>query len=688
MSLHAAAQHLASKGRDEDSLLVHMTPGEVHGLQALAMSHGGSLTINPDTGLVEAGFLKKLLPTLVGLGASFFGMGPLAAAALGAGTGAVTNKENRLMGALLGGIGAYGGAQLGAGFNAAGTAASSSAVPPGMLETVSPEWTAQAAAEYAKNTAPASISAATSTPALSVAEAAPVQLTPPVQEIGQGLENWASMPAPGVAAQRGFLQNIDAAIQNPSQFAKSMGGGSKVFNAATMAAAPFTMAPMEEVPTGYKNFRKPVPGKDRRFRYDAGYTGGVRLPGAAFSSEKQYFNPRYIEEGTYAGGGQVTRLPRARPDFSPDPAVAAEQLRVQAEQNSAEAQRQSQAQATQAAFNQRPEVQAYNTNESAAYNTYYSPAATAERAALAEQNAQAQQQRAQGGIGQLMQSPQNAAKYQYLMGQRPGGDSAENFQFLMGQTPGAAPGMSKINDENYRYLMGQTAMPSRNNYTPPATMEQIKQEYAGQTEKNRVSDINDYINALGTNYANYSPAARAYLFANPDVLEEARKNRRADPFEYARQHYDRFGRREGRADQGFAQMDLIAQEEARYREQNHGGGQKAGGGLRSGGFVIPADVVSALGNGSSSAGLELLSEKMGAQAFHGPGDGMSDSIPTTIEGKQKARVAREEAYLSPEQVKQAGGTKKLYAMLDRIRTNAHGKTSQQRQINPAKVLNG
>jgi hypothetical protein len=79
---------------------------------------------------------------------------------------------------------------------------------------------------------------------------------------------------------------------------------------------------------------------------------------------------------------------------------------------------------------------------------------------------------------------------------------------------------------------------------------------------------------------------------------------------------------------------------------------------------------------------------MGAQAFRGPGDGMSDSIHTNIEGKQKARVAREEAYLSPEQVKQAGGTKKLYAMLDRIRTNAHGKTSQQRQINPNAVLRG
>jgi F0F1-type ATP synthase membrane subunit c/vacuolar-type H+-ATPase subunit K len=45
-----------------------MTPGEVQGLQSLAMAHGGSLTTNPETGLPEAGFLSGLLPTLIGAG--------------------------------------------------------------------------------------------------------------------------------------------------------------------------------------------------------------------------------------------------------------------------------------------------------------------------------------------------------------------------------------------------------------------------------------------------------------------------------------------------------------------------------------------------------------------------------------------------------------------------------------------
>ena len=59
--LHRTAHYLKSKGRGNDTMLVHMTPGEVKGLQALALAHGGSLTINPDTGLPEAGFLEKIL---------------------------------------------------------------------------------------------------------------------------------------------------------------------------------------------------------------------------------------------------------------------------------------------------------------------------------------------------------------------------------------------------------------------------------------------------------------------------------------------------------------------------------------------------------------------------------------------------------------------------------------------------
>ena len=53
MNTSAVAQNLASRGRNCDTTLVHMTPDEVQGLQALAMAQGGSLTINPETGTFE-----------------------------------------------------------------------------------------------------------------------------------------------------------------------------------------------------------------------------------------------------------------------------------------------------------------------------------------------------------------------------------------------------------------------------------------------------------------------------------------------------------------------------------------------------------------------------------------------------------------------------------------------------------
>ena len=60
------ASLLASRGRNGDSVLVHMAPEELSGLQQLAVAHGGSLTLNPVTGLYEASFLKKLLPAIIG----------------------------------------------------------------------------------------------------------------------------------------------------------------------------------------------------------------------------------------------------------------------------------------------------------------------------------------------------------------------------------------------------------------------------------------------------------------------------------------------------------------------------------------------------------------------------------------------------------------------------------------------
>lgn len=104
------AQQLRSYGRGDDTMLVHMTPGEVNSLQGLAMAAGGSLTINPHTGLPEAGWLGKLLPSILGVALAATGIGaPLAAGIVGLGQTALTGDLKK---GLMAGLGAFGGASM------------------------------------------------------------------------------------------------------------------------------------------------------------------------------------------------------------------------------------------------------------------------------------------------------------------------------------------------------------------------------------------------------------------------------------------------------------------------------------------------------------------------------------------------------------------------------------------------
>jgi hypothetical protein len=111
-----SAQGLASLGRGNDSMLVHMTPREVQGLQGLAMAHGGSLSINPETGLPEAGFLDFVLP----VAGSFLGLPPWLTASLMAGKTLIEGGD--LGDAAMAGLTSYGGAKIGEGLASFGAA--------------------------------------------------------------------------------------------------------------------------------------------------------------------------------------------------------------------------------------------------------------------------------------------------------------------------------------------------------------------------------------------------------------------------------------------------------------------------------------------------------------------------------------------------------------------------------------
>ena len=85
------------------------------------------------------------------------------------------------------------------------------------------------------------------------------------------------------------------------------------------------------------------------------------------------------------------------------------------------------------------------------------------------------------------------------------------------------------------------------------------------------------------------------------------------------------------------------------------------------------EVKAAAGGGMMSGGVSTLGGYSdGGRLLKGPGDGVSDSIPATIGGKQPARLADGEFVIPARIVSEIGngsteaGAKKLYAMMDRI----------------------
>jgi len=165
--LHNLAHHVRGKGRGKDSMLVHMTPREVQGLQALAKAKGGTLTINPETGLPEAGFLEDVLPVVALAAATYFtagaaapalttaltGVGGMSAATAataggalaGAGAGAISGGIGASLkggdvgkGALMGGIGGGITGGMGGYDNVYGAAGATSPVDPNLVGPPTP----------------------------------------------------------------------------------------------------------------------------------------------------------------------------------------------------------------------------------------------------------------------------------------------------------------------------------------------------------------------------------------------------------------------------------------------------------------------------------------------------------------------------------------------------------------------
>jgi len=111
--------------------------------------------------------------------------------------------------------------------------------------------------------------------------------------------------------------------------------------------------------------------------------------------------------------------------------------------------------------------------------------------------------------------------------------------------------------------------------------------------------------------------------------------------------------------------------------QNDGGGGGDGGGLATGGLA-------AMARGGMAQQFNLGDYSDGGRLLRGPGDGVSDSIPASIGGKRPARLADGEFVVPARIVSELGngsteaGARKLYAMMDRIQKARRGTVGKGR----------
>jgi hypothetical protein len=99
-----------------------------------------------------------------------------------------------------------------------------------------------------------------------------------------------------------------------------------------------------------------------------------------------------------------------------------------------------------------------------------------------------------------------------------------------------------------------------------------------------------------------------------------------------------------------------------------------------------------VGNGSSEAGMKYLQKKLGVIPIRGNDDGTGDRLETSIEGRRKALLSNEEAYVPRSVVARLGngdvnkGAKKLDEFMKRVDKARTGKTKPPKTINPDRFL--
>jgi hypothetical protein len=589
-------------------MLVHMTPGEVAGLQKLAESAGGSLSVNPDTGLVEANFLKQMLPTLIGAGVGFFTGNPMYGAMAGAAVGGVQAKRSGRdvgSGMVMGGLGGYGGATFGSSIQAAGAPATASTSGTGA--------TARPGADMMNRV---------------------VQ-----QGLLSGNQNQAITPAQIQAAQ------LQGEILSPLDRIAQAAGPFPTTAAGTGAAAPVAVAP--PVAPSAPPTPPPAPPKsfaDMSFRERA--SQGLR--GLEALGTKEGRDTAYKDLG---GSESIMRALM----FAGLPAMYGARTSVPHPYR-----------LLSADLNKRGFAEGGSIDDAVANRKYIIDPAT----------------------GDVILNPNIRRKtFANMVGSDGGGyepaapnpdfDTPEKRAAYYAENP-TMGAITRAGQTALKYMPVAGAMLAAQNYMDPGLQQERRAETYGS-----VIDIGDRIgrsNIQGTSLGDLAPGGDSGRTQSQSggSTRESWESLPADM---------RGGGGGGGVDhtspgpgsdysQGEAAGGLISLADGGLMGL-------AKGGMRSGGFVVPADVVSMVGEGNTDAGYKRIKSMVpGAVAIKGKDGGQSDTVKTSIEGKQRARVAHGEMYIPPETVKRMGGAKKLYAMMDRVRQQA---TGSKKQIKPVSL---
>ena len=580
---HAAAQHLASYGRGGDTELVHMTKGEIKGLQALALAHGGSLTINPNTGLVEAGFLKRMLPMIAGAALAATGVGaPMAALLVGGGYGLATGSVKK---GLLAGLSAYGGAGL---TTSLGTLGAEAAAQTGQ----------QVATEGFKT----------------VGEEA----------VKSGIADVTSQAAQTAAAE---------GVALPSNYAD--------LYAQTGGTQQFTKEAAQKFLENANNFKGLTPETLQ------GYQSALNAPGVnpqdviSAAGRAQGAAGATTTGNVMAGLKQVATSPTAAGSFVKDNALTLGSALLPSmiqDQKPPAGYTEDEYDRYLKGFRMSPNYQAY---EAPRPNPYY-------QAKYA----------AQGGIMQL-QGGGGPVERMSMMNTAMNPQGGLYPQGMIDKTQYATPTQRPVSAEMV------SEVPA---YERSSPMLMAEGGIARYRSKGQVNVLQDYIDRQGQEQIEHLPESvgipRTGIFRDTDV-DTARKS----ALEAAMIRLGKAGKSAG--------IKPVALPKTSIK----GLGDISG---------VTQDTTEAAAGGTMRYNLGGYSD--GGRMLKGPGDGMSDSIPASIAGKQPARLADGEFVVPADVVSHLGngstdaGAKKLYGMMDRIRKARTGKKKQAPAVKTARYM--